>query len=771
MDRPKREVQLYCNFFKLDFNVMMYQYRLDLADQVEPAQRQEIIKKILRENKEQLRKVLGESFLILNWCIYSYSTSETLTLTSGDHKLDIVQVAKLSPGDDICRNVLGRLIKLLQERVKLKKVGRKLFDPSLAVTVDQLEVWPGYSTALVQNANLNLLNIDSVSKVITNTSVLDVMNKVRQQSSGNVEEALNVEMTGKSIMTRYNRRIYRVDGVLLNRTSNDSFMLDNGTSVTFSQYYQDKYKLAITANQPLLRHVDKKTQKEVLLIPELCVMTGLNDQQRADRGLMTRMDEVIKPGASEKLKKSQHLIKTLMAQDTTRKFIEDWRLKIDSNPLKVQGERLHTGQMLFGDNVRLEVETSQNLDRDSQQKMYITKQMNKVVIFYGRQNGNEFNTFMQMFQAVTQQYAVAMTGGVETVEIGDMRNFNEIKNAAQSKLSPQVSLCIWILPGRKNAGTNYENIKRHLINNLPVPSQMILAMTIQGGKNLRSIITKLLIQIGAKVGSVPWAMSDLPFVDKPTMVVGLDIYKKLSLKCEVMSIVATINRSFSTYWSNSQFSNPNFGIDKFILANLDKAIEKFRKDNGITPQQIIIMRDGVSAGDRKNVQAVEVAAIRQSLADAKEKYKLPNDIAIVFVTANKSCNAKFFLNTNPNDPNALGNPVPGTYVHKNVTDNESEFFLISQLTRRGLASPTNYYILENDLTAKLNVPIEKVRDLVAMLNFKLAYMYYNTVGSIKIPAPIHYAHRLSFMIGDKSSPNDRIVPHPHLAEILSLYFI
>lgn len=770
MERPRRSLKVLCNFFKVEFNIPIFTYRIELLTEIDATQRNDILKKIMKENRETLRKTLGDSFIILNWVIYSYTLAENVNLTSGDIKVEIVQTAKINPTDEMAKNVLGRIIKMLQERVKLKKIGRKLFDPSMAVNVDQLEVWPGYSTALITSANLCLLNIDSVNKVITNIGLLDVMNKVRQQSSSNLEDALNVELVGKSVMTTYNRRIYRIDSVMMNKTSSDSFTQDDGTSITFAQYYQNKYKVAVNPNQPLLRHVDKKTQKEILLIPQLCVMTGLNDQQRADRGLMTRMDEIIKPPAGEKLKKSQNLIKTLQTQDLTKKMIDDWKMQIALNPMTIEGERLQTGQMLFGENIKIDVESCQNLDRDSQQKMFITKQMNKVVIFYGKLNGNEHTTFLQLFQAVTTQYGVKMSG-LESVEIQDMRNFNEIKNIAQQKLTPQVSLCIWILPGRKNAGTNYENIKRHLINFLPVPSQMILASTIQGGKNLRSIISKLLIQIGAKVGSVPWAMSDLPFVDKPTMIVGLDAYKKMSLKCEVLSMVATINRTFSTYWSNSQFSNPNYGMDKFIVANLQKAVDKFKTDNGVAPQQIVIMRDGVAAGDRKNVQATEIAAIREALGQSKIKHSLAEDISIVFVCANKSCNAKFFLNNNPNDPNALSNPVPGTYVHQLVTDNENEFFLITQLTRKGLAGPTNYYILENDLTTKLKMPIDKVRDLIALLNFKLAYMYYNTVGSIKIPAPIHYAHRLSYLIGDKSSVNERINPHPHLADILSLYFI
>lgn len=769
MDRKRRCVRVLSNYFPIQFNSAVFQYRIELLDHSDPTTRNDVLKTVLRANRELLRKSFGESYLLLNWSLYSYAHCENITVVEGEARAEISQVARLAPTDDTSRNVLGRIVKLLQEKVKLKRVGRKLFDPSRAATLDQLEIWPGFATAFLQSASLNLLNIDTVNKVITNVSVLDFMNKVKQQCSGNLEDALNAELTGKSVLTVYNRRIYRVDAVLLNRTAADTFTLEDGRVISFCDYYQEKYKVSFAAGQPLLKHLDKKTQKEILLVPELCVMTGLNDQQRADRGLMTRMDEIIKPPAAEKLRRSQALIHALTSQEQTKKFIEDWKLGISLQPLALEAERLPTGQMLFGGNVRLDVETSQNLDRDSQQKMLIAKPLNKVVLFFGRMSANEHQTFLGLFQAVVTQYAISIAA-VESVPINDMRNFNEVKAAAHEKLTPQVSLCIWILPGRKNAGVNYENIKRYLITNLPVPSQMILASTIQGGKNLRSIVTKLLIQIGAKLGSVPWAMSDLPFTDRPTMIIGIDTYTKLNLKCDVFSLVATVNRTYSTYWSNSSFSSPNFTVEKFLELNVQKALEKFKKDNGLLPHNVVVMRDGVGFGDRKRVQETEVAAVRRALEELAKREGAA-ELCLVFVTANKTCGAKFFLNTNPNDPNALGNPVPGTYIHQLVTDNESEFYLISQQTRKGLASPTNYFILENDMTAKGGVPVGQVRDLVALLVFKLAYMYYNTVGSIKIPAPIHYAHKLSFMIGDRSSASEKIVPHQHLADILSLYFI
>ena len=55
---------------------------------------------------------------------------------------------------------------------------------------------------------------------------------------------------------------------------------------------------------------------------------------------------------------------------------------------------------------------------------------------------------------------------------------------------------------------------------------------------------------------------------------------------------------------------------------------------------------------------------------------------------------------------------------------------------------------------------------VQQLTYKLCYTYYNVAGSIKVPAPIQYAHRLANLIGDRAkSGRDAIssipIPHAH----------
>lgn len=108
-------------------------------------------------------------------------------------------------------------------------------------------------------------------------------------------------------MTSYNRRIYKIDSIDLNKSPKDGFEDDQGKFISFKDYYRDKYKAKISnESQPLLVHIDEKknqTTKKIYLIPEFCVMTGLSEQNRSDFNLMKSLDQVIKPNAGKRLSK------------------------------------------------------------------------------------------------------------------------------------------------------------------------------------------------------------------------------------------------------------------------------------------------------------------------------------------------------------------------------------------------------------------------------------------------------------------------------------
>lgn len=52
---------------------------------------------------------------------------------------------------------------------------------------------------------------------------------------------------------------------------------------------------------------------------------------------------------------------------------------------------------------------------------------------------------------------------------------------------------------------------------------MILTSTLAKDKGLRSVVNKMVVQVAAKLGFVPWAIDNLPLNDQPTMLVGIDV--------------------------------------------------------------------------------------------------------------------------------------------------------------------------------------------------------------------------------------------------------
>ena len=67
-----------------------------------------------------------------------------------------------------------------------------------------------------------------------------------------------------------------------------------------------------------------------------------------------------------------------------------------------------------------------------------------------------------------------------------------------------VTMVILLLPGKNKKGQHYDEIKALLNERIGVASQVVLAETIRRGKNIKSIVSKILVQICAKVGGCPW---------------------------------------------------------------------------------------------------------------------------------------------------------------------------------------------------------------------------------------------------------------------------
>lgn len=89
----------------------------------------------------------------------------------------------------------------------------------------------------------------------------------------------------------------------------------------------------------------------------------------------------------------------------------------------------------------------------------------------------------------------------------------------------------------------------------------------------------------------------------------------------------------------------------------------------------------------------------------------------------------------------LDNPPPGTVLDHSITRREwFDFFLVSQHVRQGTVTPTHYVVVYDDSGMKA--------DHIQRLSFKLTHLYYNWPGTIRVPAPCQYAHKLAYLVGE-----------------------
>ena len=74
--------------------------------------------------------------------------------------------------------------------------------------------------------------------------------------------------------------MYQVSGIDFEKSPLSTFDY-KGQIISFAEYYMRIYKIKIqNNNQPLLVHKDRKTNREIFLIPELALLTGLTEKQR-----------------------------------------------------------------------------------------------------------------------------------------------------------------------------------------------------------------------------------------------------------------------------------------------------------------------------------------------------------------------------------------------------------------------------------------------------------------------------------------------------------
>ncbi|CAL8126172.1 unnamed protein product [Orchesella dallaii] len=661
-------------------------------------------------------------------------------------ELNIRLVGDLAPTDGMYLQLFNILVRQCLETMNLEEMGRHFYDRHKAIRIEglRLELWPGYKTSMRNHENSILLGVELTNKVLRLDNCLQIMNMAggRDNDQNRVRNAI----IGNIVMTNYNRKTYRVDDIAWDLFPTSTFD-KQGRATTYLEYFRDRYNVPIQdLHQPLLVSKPKKKDYHrgnmgpIFLVPELCQMTGLTDEMRANTQLMRALSNhmVINPNARvTKLNEFMRKLQTSSNNSTQSQSVsvlEKWGLKFKDRLVELQGHIIPNEKLLFGEG-QFEM-PNQRYDWSQgfkKKPMYSSVPLNNWVIIVPSSAAWGVDKLINSMQCVARPLKFPIANPLTIHRISSDRP-NDYANAVDQVVNQyrdKLQLIFFILP--RLSIDSYSAVKKRASVEFGIVSQCLLAPKLQN-QQFMSVCTKLVIQINSKLGGEPWGVN-IPL--RNLMVVGFDVHHCGKRKgSSVGAMVATTSQSQGKFFSTISFHSNKDDVSDKVGADFTKCLYAYSKANNELPGRIIMYRDGVADGQLKYVYETELNNIRASITNVY-KSAGKDEPRFTFIVITKKINTRIFsLDRN----GEAENPSPGTVVDDVITLPERyDFYLISQHSNRGTVSPVSYNILYD----RQGIDADKIQ----RFTFKLCHMYFNWSGTVTVPAPCQYAKKLAYLTG------------------------
>ncbi|KAK2702004.1 hypothetical protein QYM36_019391 [Artemia franciscana] len=560
----------------------------------------------------------------------------------------------------------GILFRRVLDSLNLTQIGRNFYDMETSTPVPQynLEILPGFVTAMAEYEGGIMVQVDVSHKVLRRANALEAMiNIYKRFPKDQVQEQIKKELLGQVVMTRYNNKTYRIDDIDFSLNPNDTFQKRDGSSCSYKQHLRDQYQVRIVdEKQPLLVHRPKKKKRgqeniteTIILVPEVCSLTGITDAMKNDFRIMKDISGFTRVKPVDRIGRLDGFIQRINNCQNAKKILEDWGLRLDTAPLRMEGRNFGPEKILVGAGRSVTTGDKADFSRDlTRAKMLCSVDLlNWAVVFCERNKGN-VNNFIETLSKCGMELGMK----ISRPRIEGLRsdNTSEYINTLKRLIKPELQLVVCIFPTMRE--DRYSAVKKLCCAEQPIASQCINDKTISKPDKLRSVTQKIALQINCKLGGELWGVG-IPL--KKIMFIGMDTYHDPTRKGRsVVGFVASIN-DFATRWfSKAAFQEAGQELADALKLAFQGAIKAYFDANGDLPENIILYRDGVGDGMLPIARDYELPQLREVIANVKPNYK-PNFSCIV---VQKRINTRIFLD---HPRNGIGNPAPGSVIDNTIT--------------------------------------------------------------------------------------------------------
>ncbi|CAM9691716.1 unnamed protein product [Rangifer tarandus platyrhynchus] len=724
----------------------LYKYNVIYTPDIEDGSKREAL-------LSELEKFLG------NRCIYD-GKSLLLPHSLGETKKEVVSKLKNEPvtitfelsrelqtTSPDCLRYYNILFRKMLEKMDLNQIGRNYYNKNKKTEFNEyrLEIWPGYVTSILPYEIGLTLCADVSHKLLRMETAYDLISHTREKARGeDAKEKILRELVGSSVLTK----VYSLEFSFWEQAPFEVPRSLNATDVRCS--VQQRYGTVVTTlNQPLLitKGKWKKSRQDtshqpIMLVPELCHLTGLTDDMRKDYRMMRDLSAHTRMDPDRRQHKLLTFMDALRKNNTVQKELRDWNLELEAGFLSFSGRtlqdvRIHQGRRMFDNH---KADWSKNT---REVPLLRAMSLDHWLIVYTKGNYGTALNLQQNLQKVTPKMGITVRNA-KLLEAAD--TVQSYIRTLEKHASQKTQMVLCLLPTDNKE--IYDGIKRYLCINYPIPSQCVLKRTLDRPKTPVTIATKIALQMNCKLGGALWKV-DIGLQN--AMFIGIDCFHDIEHRRKsVAGFVASIDPDLTRWFSQCIIQQSGQELVKGLTTCLYTALKLWYEQNSSLPHSIIVYRDGVGDGQLQALIDQEVKQMESYLENAYRGQK----VRLTFIVVKKRINTRFFIGK---DGGRLNNPSPGTVIDLKVTRTEwYDFFIVSQSVREGTGTvtPTHYNVIHDTLYLS--------PDAIQGLTYKLCHMYYNFSGIIRVPAPCHYAHKLAYLVGQSLHQQ----PHESLSKYL-----
>ena len=746
-----KPIKLVSNHFTISFSAQqppIYLYDIkayDLkSDQEIASDATDLLEGIVNEASYQLRTMFGKGFGHSGqgvWAEKSYTdpkTIEDISYNGKPYTLILTKIKKIDlktqlANDNLAaqpaRQCINVVIKQYYKQKKFSQWGQnsKYYDGNSSISVPDfgLEIYRGFKTSceVFQNFVPKIL-MDFSCKILRTNSVYSDMEFAEFNKN-----KITAMLEGRTVVASYgNFRMWRISKVDFNSSPKKIITVSdkNGGQVKIPllKYYEDQHGITIRdKDQPLLVSVDRRTRKEYLLVPELVQLAGLDDDLRSDYRVMKQLKDHTCLNPNQRMRAINDNVQPL------QKFLKERNINLDLNT-DVEGCVLPAPKLTFGDK-SFTPEGNYIVNG----KILKPVPIGKWLFVYPEVCRKNAEFFLTKLAGCLKKFNISAQRPMEVV-LADTRA-ETLKNTIKAKIKSDIQIVVAMFPGSQKKHL-YKAFKDVCCKEIGVASQAIIKVLDE--KNAQAVCSKILLQMNAKLGSKLWDTARPQGLPNRTMIIGADVFHSTKIGQEKKSCIgfcASLDSDFSQFFSKiSLQSRRGDEIMSNIGTLVREAVEKYFTKNKYLPDYVIFFRDGVGEGQLNYILQHETQKIL-------DEFKLLNKdhifkFAEVIVT--KRIDDRIFTTFHGRDGTTqYQNPPAGTLVSSSIVSNRFEYILVAQDVNQGTCTPTKYTVIY-DTT-------ELPQELFWQLSYSQCYNYYNWNGSVKVPAPAQYAHKLAYLAG------------------------